>query len=107
VRQHLRLHFDHPGAKFNLLQKVAYAGVLFVALPLMIATGMAMSPGMNANAPWLLDVLGGRQSARSLHFVVAWGLVGFLLLHVVLVLLSGPVRQLRDMITGGRDDAAA
>ena len=102
VRAHLRLDFHHGGAKFNFLQKVAYSKVVFLFLPLMIFTGMAISPGMNAAFPWLLDLFGGRQSARSIHFLCAWALVAFMLLHVVLVLLSGPVRQIRDMITGGR-----
>ena len=102
VAEHLRGHFAREGAKFNLLQKLAYGLVIFLALPLMILTGLAMSPGMDANWPVLVDLFGGRQSARSLHFLTAWGLAGFLLLHLVLVLLSGPGRQVRDMITGGR-----
>ena len=76
-------------------------------LPLMILTGMALSPAMDAAWPWLLDLFGGRQSARSIHFIVAWGLLVFLVVHVILVLLSGPIRQLRDMILGGRIDEAA
>ncbi|OCC23032.1 hypothetical protein MB02_12670 [Croceicoccus estronivorus] len=102
VLAHLRLQFDHQGAKFNFLQKIAYGMVIFVLLPVMILTGLAMSPAMDANWPWIVDLFGGRQSARSIHFLAAWGLFGFLVLHVVLVLLSGPLRQLRDMITGGR-----
>lgn len=101
IVRHLRRDFAHGEAKFNFLQKLAYGLVIFIALPLMIATGIAMSPGMDANWPFLVDLFGGRQSARSLHFLMAWGLIGFLVLHLVLVLLSGPVRQLRDMITGG------
>ena len=101
IVKHLRLDFEHEGTKFNFLQKLAYGVVIFIMLPLMIATGLAMSPGMDANWPWLLDVFGGRQSARSIHFLTAWGLVGFLVLHVALVLLSGPLRQIRDMVTGG------
>lgn len=101
IRRHLSLDFSHPGVKFNLLQKLAYVSVIFLLLPIMIATGLAMSPSMDANWPWLVDVLGGRQSARSLHFLAAWSLFVFLCLHLVLVLLSGPVRQMRDMITGG------
>lgn len=107
IRAHLRLQFDHGGAKFNFLQKVAYSKVIFLLLPLMIFTGMAISPGMNAVAPWLLELLGGRQSARSIHFLCAWALMVFTALHVALVLLSGPARQLRDMITGGRENAQA
>ena len=102
IAAHLRLQFAHEGTKFNFLQKLAYGLVIFVALPLMILTGLAMSPAMDASCPLLVDLFGGRQSARSIHFLMAWGLVGFLALHLVLVLLSGPVRQVRDMITGGR-----
>jgi thiosulfate reductase cytochrome b subunit len=61
---------------------------------------------MDAIWPWLVDVLGGRQSARSIHFICAWALVAFFVLHIVLVLLSGPIGQIRDMITGGRDETA-
>jgi Ni/Fe-hydrogenase b-type cytochrome subunit len=107
IRQHLKLNFEHAGAKFNFLQKAAYCGVIFILLPLMIFTGMAISPGMDASWPWLLDLFQGRQSARSIHFLTAWALCGFLILHIVLVLLSNPIKQLRDMITGGRDDEAA
>lgn len=107
IAAHLRLQFDHAGAKFNFLQKIAYSKVIFLLLPLMIFTGMAISPGMNAATPWLLDIFGGRQSARSIHFLCAWALMAFLLIHVALVLLSSPAQQLRDMITGGRDDAEA
>lgn len=100
IRQHLRLDFDHAG-KFNFLQKLAYGIVLGVMLPVMILTGLAMSPGMDALWPWIVDLFGGRQSARSVHFLMAWGLAGFFVLHIVLVLLSDPIKQVRDMITGG------
>ena len=106
IVKHLRLDFEHHGTKFIFLQKAAYGGVIFILLPLMILTGFAMSPGMDAIWPWLIDVLGGRQSARSIHFICAWALFGFFVLHIVLVLLSGPIGQIRDMITGGRDEAA-
>ncbi len=102
IRSHLSGHFhdaDNP-AGFNLLQRIAYASVLFGILPLMIFTGLAMSPGMNAAMPWLLDLLGGRQSARSLHFIGLWSLVGFIAVHLALVLLSGLSNQIRSMITG-------
>jgi Ni/Fe-hydrogenase b-type cytochrome subunit len=107
VKAHLRFDFDHGAGKYNFLQKVAYSVVLFVLLPGMIVTGMAISPGVEPALPWLADLFGGRQGARSFHFLFAWALVGFLVLHVALVLASGPVRQLRDMITGGRIDEAA
>ena len=104
--KHFKLDFTHPEAKFNFLQKLAYGVVIFILLPLMIFTGLTMSPAMDANWPWLLDVFGGRQSARSIHFICAWALVGFFVIHILLVLLSGPVKQIRDMITGGRDETA-
>jgi Ni/Fe-hydrogenase b-type cytochrome subunit len=107
VRAHARFQFDHGAGKYNFLQKVAYGVVLFVLLPLMVLTGMTISPGVDAAWPFLVDVFGGRQSARSIHFIVAWALFGFFLLHVVLVLLNRPVRHVREMITGGRIDEAA
>jgi thiosulfate reductase cytochrome b subunit len=107
VRAHLRLRFDEAGSKYNFLQKAAYGVVLFVLLPLMIFTGMAISPGMDAAWPFLTDLFGGRQSARSVHFLVAWGLFGFFVLHLVLMLLNRPAKHVGEMITGGRIDEAA
>jgi Ni/Fe-hydrogenase b-type cytochrome subunit len=106
VRAHLRFQFEPKHGKYNFLQKASYGIVLFVLLPLMIVTGMAMSPGMDAAWPVLSEMFGGRQSARSVHFIAAWLLFAFAVVHVLLVLLTGPVRQLRDMITGGRADEA-
>ena len=77
--------------------------MIFILIPLMIFTGITMSPAMNANWPWLLDIFGGRQSARSLHFIAAWGLFAFFVVHILLVLLSGPIGQMRDMILGGKE----
>lgn len=102
VRQHLAFRFhdpEHPG-RYNVLQKAAYAGTIFVLLPLIILTGLALSPGMNAAWPWLLDVFGGRQSARSLHFIAMAGITGFVVVHLVLVILAGPINEVRSMITG-------
>ena len=101
IAAHLRLDFHVAGGKYNFLQKLSYSIVIFILLPGMIFTGMAISPGLNAAFPWLLDIFGGRQSARSIHFIFAFALLAFLIVHVLLVLLSGPGRQLRDMITGG------
>jgi thiosulfate reductase cytochrome b subunit len=100
--KHLKLDFRHEGAKYNFLQRLAYGIVLGVFLPMMVLTGMAISPGIEPAMPWLIDGLGGRQSARSLHFIFAFATMGFFVVHVVMVLLSGPVRQIRDMITGGK-----
>ncbi|MBB5684133.1 cytochrome b/b6 domain-containing protein [Sphingobium boeckii] len=100
IMDHLKLRFHHGDARFNILQKFSYVGVIFILLPLMILTGLTMSPGLNAAWPWLLDLFGGRQSARSIHFIVAGLLVGFIIVHLALVLLSGPVNGIRSMITG-------
>lgn len=103
VVEHLKLNFDHgDGAKYNFLQRLAYGTVFGILLPGMVLTGMAISPGFEPAAPWLVDMFGGRQSARSIHFILAWGLFAFFVIHLALVLLTGPVRQIRDMITGGR-----
>src|SRR5690606_21150734 len=107
VRAHLRLNFSLSGGKYNTLQKIAYGVVIFILLPLMVLTGMAMSPGMDAAWSWLTQAFGGRQSARSIHFIAAWSLFAFFVLHVALVLLNKPLKNLRDMITGGRIDEAA
>jgi thiosulfate reductase cytochrome b subunit len=71
-----------------------------VLLPLMVLSGLTMSPAMNAAWPWLLDLFGGRQSARSVHFIVAALLVLFILVHLVMVVLAGPLSGVRAMITG-------
>ena len=107
IRRHLRLDFHHGPGKYNFLQKLSYGVVIFIMLPLMIFTGMAMSPGMEAAWPWLTDIFGGRQSARSIHFIIAFALLGFTVVHVVLVVLTGIMHQMRGMVFGGRLDEAA
>jgi thiosulfate reductase cytochrome b subunit len=66
----------------------------------MILTGLAMSPAMDAAWPWLIEIFGGRQSARSIHFIAAAMLVGFIIVHLTLVILAGPVGEVMSMITG-------
>lgn len=102
VKEHARLRFPTGAAarRYNVLQKLAYCGVLFGLLPLMILTGLAMSPGIDAAWPLLVDLFGGRQSARSIHFIAAFGLVAFFVVHIVMVLLAGPANEVRAMITG-------
>ena len=104
IKAHLRLDFDHGSGKYNFLQKLAYGIVLGIFLPMMVFTGIAISPGMEPTFGWLVELLGGRQSARSLHFIFAFATLGFFIVHVVLVILAGPIGQIRDMITGGRRD---
>ncbi len=99
IADHARLRFHHS-ADYNVLQKLAYASVLFVALPLMILTGLSMSPGFNAIAPWLLDVFGGRQTARTIHFLTMVALIGFFAVHMLMILAAGPLNELRSIITG-------
>ncbi len=96
----LRLPTGEAAASYNVLQKLAYVGVLFVLLPALVLTGLAMSPGMDAAWPWLLSVFGGRQSARSVHFLAMAGTVAFIVVHVLMVILAGPINELRSMITG-------
>jgi thiosulfate reductase cytochrome b subunit len=102
LANHLRLKFPRGEASrgYNPLQKLTYLAVVFVLLPLMILTGLAMSPGMDAIFPWLVDLFGGRQSARTIHFIAAGLMVLFVFVHVAMVLLAGPVNELRSMITG-------
>ncbi|ETI58595.1 HupC [Sphingobium sp. C100] len=102
IKDHARLRFPTGAAalRYNVLQKASYVGVIFVALPLVILTGLTMSPGMNAAWPWLVDLFGGRQSARSIHFITAFALVAFFLVHILMVVLAGPLNEIRSMITG-------
>jgi thiosulfate reductase cytochrome b subunit len=71
-----------------------------VLLPAMILTGLAMSPALDSAWPWLVDLFGGRQTARSIHFIAAMGLVLFFLVHMVMVVLAGPINEVRSMLTG-------
>ncbi len=102
VLDHLRLR--HPtgeaAKRYNVLQKLAYIGVIFILLPLIALMGLAMSPWLNALLPGWVDVVGGRQSARTIHFIIAWLLVAFVLVHVFEVIVSGAWNHLRSMITG-------
>ncbi|WP_082653071.1 cytochrome b/b6 domain-containing protein [Aureimonas sp. AU22] len=102
IGQHARLRFPKGEAarRYNVLQKLAYCGVLLVLLPAIVLTGLTMSPAMNATWPWLLDLFGGRQSARSIHFIAAAFVVAFILVHVAMVVLAGPINEVRSMITG-------
>ncbi|WBH17217.1 cytochrome b/b6 domain-containing protein [Sphingomonas radiodurans] len=102
ARAHLEFRFHDPERPlaYNIFQKLSYVAVIFVMLPLVIATGIALSPAMNAAWPWLLDVFGGRQSARSIHFLCMIGLTAFIVIHLTLVILAGPLNEVRSVITG-------
>jgi len=102
VVDHAKLNFPQGEAarRYNVLQKLTYMVVAFVLLPGMVLTGLTMSPGLDSVFPFLLDLFGGRPSARSLHFIFASLLVAFVVVHVVMVLLSGVWNNMRSMITG-------
>ena len=101
VLEHLRNR--HPtgeaAKRYNVLQKLAYLGLIALFAG-MVATGLTMSPGVDAAAPWLLDLFGGRQSARTLHFVFASLIALFILVHLAQVVLAGPVNEVRSIVTG-------
>lgn len=102
IRDHLA--FRHPvgeeARRYNVLQKLAYLAVIFGLLPVIILAGWAMSPWLNSLLPGWVDVFGGRQSARTVHFIVAWLLVAFVAIHVFEVIVSGLWNHLRSMVTG-------
>jgi len=102
IREHIRFkHATGEAAKrYNVLQKLAYLVVVFVLLPLIVIMGMAMSPWLDSILSGWVDIVGGRQSARSIHFIVAWLLVAFVLIHVFQVIVTGLWNNLRSMITG-------
>ena len=101
ARDHLHPGRDVGGGPpYGAVQKVAYAGVVFVALPLMLLTGLTMSPAVTASLPILLDLFGGYQSARTIHFFGFSALFLFLVIHVAMVFVTGAGRQLRAMTLG-------
>jgi thiosulfate reductase cytochrome b subunit len=102
IADHVRLRFakGEEARRYNVLQKLSYLAVIFVLLPVMVLTGLSMSPGMNAAFPWLPELFGGRQSARTFHFLSAGLIVLFVIVHVLMVLVSSPWNSLRSMVTG-------
>ena len=102
VVQHAKLKFPkgEDAKRYHILQKLAYGGVIFILIPGMVFTGLGMSPGINAAWPLLLDVAGGRPSARSLHWIFANLILAFIIVHLLMVLLAGPWNEIRSMITG-------
>jgi thiosulfate reductase cytochrome b subunit len=102
IRDHLIL--QHPvgeaAKRYNVLQKLTYASILFIVAPLIVLTGLAMSPMIDAAFPWILTFLGGRQGARTLHFLACFSFVGFIMIHVLQVILTGFFNNIRSMVTG-------
>ncbi|HEV8328390.1 MAG TPA: cytochrome b/b6 domain-containing protein [Nitrospiraceae bacterium] len=102
VKDHIVLR--HPkgdeAKRYNVLQKLAYIGILFVVAPLMILTGLTMSPTIDTAFPWLLTIFGGRQAARTIHFIACFTFLGFIVIHVLEVILTGFFNNIRSMVTG-------
>jgi len=98
------LKFKHPtgaaATRYNVLQSLTYLIVIFVLLPLIVFAGMALSPRIDTVFTGWVDLLGGRQSARSLHFLAAAGLLLFVVIHVFEVIVAGVWNEMRSMITG-------
>lgn len=102
IVSHAKLQFPRGEAAkhYNGIQRLTYFVVIFVLGPLIVLTGLTMSPTMDAAFPFLPWIFGGRQSARTIHFLVAFSFVGFFLIHILALLLSHPWNGLRSMITG-------
>jgi thiosulfate reductase cytochrome b subunit len=98
------MKFRHPhgeeATRYNVLQKLAYLAVILLFGPGIVLMGLAMSPHMDSVLGWLVDLVGGRQSARTIHFIIAFAFIGFILIHVFEVLITGVWNNLRSMITG-------
>jgi len=116
IVEHLR--FRHPSGeaalRYNIMQKLAYLAVIAILGPGVILMGLAMSPHLDSVLGWMVDLVGGRQSARTWHFIAAFAFLGFVAIHVFMVLVTGPWNQVRAMVTGNyvvhdvpRDAAAA
>lgn len=102
IADHARLRFPkgEEAKRYNALQKLTYFAVIFGLGPLIVLTGLTMSPTMDSAFPWLLGVFGGRQTARTIHFICAFSFIAFFIVHIVMVILSGTWNNLRSMITG-------
>jgi thiosulfate reductase cytochrome b subunit len=98
---HLRLKPEADEADYNVLQRIAYSAVVFLLVPIMIGTGLAMSPAVVSAFPFVAAVFGGHQTARTIHFFLTLALVLFLIVHVAMVFLTGFKSRMRAMITGG------
>jgi thiosulfate reductase cytochrome b subunit len=91
---------EAEGHSYNVVQRIAYLSVIFVLAPLVIWTGLALSPAFDSAVPATVNLLGGRQSARTLHFFVSGLLVAFLFVHITMIVLAGFRNRMRAMITG-------
>jgi thiosulfate reductase cytochrome b subunit len=101
ILNHLRFRFPkgEEARQYNVLQKLTYLAVLVLLVAIILA-GMTMSPQLDTDFPFLLSLFGGRQSARTIHFIIAFALLGFVAIHIFMVLVSGVWNNMRSMITG-------
>lgn len=102
IAKHIRLKRPDQAeaSSYNVVQRAAYLIVIFVLFPLVILTGLSLSPGFNSAVPAVVNMLGGRQSARTLHFFVSAILLLFLVVHIAMIVLAGFWNRMRPMITG-------
>ena len=102
VKDHLILRrpAGEEAKRYNVIQKLTYAGILFIVAPLIMFTGLAMSPTIDTAVPWLLSVFGGRQAARTIHFIACFSFVGFIVIHIVQVMFTRVFNNSRSMVTG-------
>ncbi|TKR33601.1 hypothetical protein FCE95_04735 [Luteimonas gilva] len=102
IADHLRFRHPHgdEALRYNPLQKLAYLAVIFVVAPVAILTGLSMSPQMDTLLGGFVDLIGGRQAARTIHFVAMSLFVLFAIVHVLMVVYAGPLNEMRSMITG-------
>ena len=102
IINHARLRFakGEDAKHYNGIQRMTYFIVIFVLGPLIVLTGLTMSPTMDSAFPFLPWIFGGRQSARTIHFLCAFSFLAFFIVHMIMVVLSGAWNNLRSMITG-------
>jgi thiosulfate reductase cytochrome b subunit len=106
IKDHLRMRIRPAtgGPDYGVLQKTSYLAIVFLILPLMFLTGITMSPAVTSSFPFLLDVFGGHQSARTIHFIAFAGLLTFMIVHIVMVVKSGFRTQMRSMTLGRKHE---
>lgn len=102
IREHIKMKIAPPtgGPQYGILQKIAYMSIIFISLPMAIITGFTMSPAITAAFPFLLEIFGGYQTARTIHFFTSIGLEIFLVMHIAMIILSGFKQQVRYMTIG-------
>ncbi len=106
IAEHARFtpsSFGDPWS-YNVLQRLAYLAIVFALFPLVVWTGLAMAPGFTAVFPWTVDLLGGRQSARTLHFGATIAMILFTIAHLTMIILAGFRARVGPMITGSAEE---